>query len=1070
MTATTWIRRVVATMLLTTAVTMVPARAIAGPIDPLPSRAPNVASMGRPLHFEPNRGQTNDRVKFLARGTGYGVFLTPGEVVLALSTRHGKTDPPAVLRLTLPGSEPSPEITGRDPLPGRVHYLKGRDPSEWRTDIPTYGRVAYRGVYPGVDLVFYGHQGRLEFDFVLAPGVDPNVLRLAVDGADRVTLDGEGHLLLKTAGGEIRLQKPQVYQEMGAERREISGEFVVEGRQIAFRIGVHDPLRPLVIDPVLVYSTYFGGGFGEGAESIVVDRSGSAYIVGSTGSSDLPTTGGIQPAPGSALPDAFVSKLSPDGSALVYSTYLGGNNLDTGTGIAVDADGNAYVTGWTQSADFPVVNPAQPRLYGDGVIPSCRPRCVLFNAFVAKINASGSALVYSTFLGGHENTLAAAIAVDAAGNAYVTGTGGTDLGATVHFHPTTTGGAFVAKYSPTGARMYLSDFGLGSPALGVAVDAAGSAYLVGHTAQSDFPVTAGAFQTTLAGDADAFVAKLNAAGSALVYSSYLGGSGRDMGSAIAVDRASQAYVLGDTNSVDFPVLNAAQPSHGGGGGDVFITKLNATGSALVYSTYLGGTGTDSSVGGDGGDGSGGIAVDSAGRASVTGYTSSPDFPLVKPFQNTLATTNCGTSGLDCFDVFVATLDASGSTLLYSSYFGGNRFDRGNGIAVDAIGDLYVGGETQSADFPTAHALQPNFAGLSDAFVLRLSERLAGCSDGNTVIGLTSAMPATVAPGQTETIQTQICSSAPGSDVVVDLEIYNAGGARVAQRIFSGQQFTPEEFKSYVWPYAVPASLPAGLYTVKVGVFAGDWSSLYSWDNQAATFTVGSSAGCTGGFTTGPTSAAPSPVTPGQTETIQTSICSGSAVSHVLVDLEIYNSSGAKVAQRVFADQSFAAGETKPYEWLYAVPPSLPAGFYTVKFGIFSADWTTLYAWDNQAATFTVGSSVGCTGGFTTGPTSAMPNPVARGHTETIQTQVCSGSGATNVLIDLEIYDSSGTKVAQTIFAGQNFIPGESKSYTWPYAVPASLPAGLYTVKVGVFSSTWSILYTWNNQAATFTVQ
>jgi glucose/arabinose dehydrogenase len=332
----------------------------------------------------------------------------------------------------------------------------------------------------------------------------------------------------------------------------------------------------------------------------------------------------------------------------------------------------------------------------------------------------------------------------------------------------------------------------------------------------------------------------------------------------------------------------------------------------------------------------------------------------------------------------------------------------------------------------------------------------------------SATPDPVAPGGTETITAQVCAGGAATNVLIDLEIYGPNGAQVAQRIFAGETFAARQTKAYRWDYAVPATLAAGTYTVKVGVFSGDWGTLHRWENQADTFTVGGSppAGCAGGVSILPTVAAPDPVAPGRTETITAQVCAGSAATNLLIDLEIYGPTGAQVAQRTFAQEPFTAGQTKAYRWDYAVPATLAPGTYTVKVGVFSGDWRTLHRWENQADTFTVGGSppAGCAGGVSILPTVAAPDPVAPGRTETITAQVCAGSAATN-LIDLEISGPAGAQVAQRIFAGETFAAGQTKAYRWDYAVPATLAPGTYTAKVGVFSGDWGTLHRWDNQAA-----
>ena len=494
---------------------------------------------------------------------------------------------------------------------------------------------------------------------------------------------------------EVRLHKPVVYQtavNQGAEgsaRHFVDGHYVLKGdNRVSFEVASYDPGKTLVIDPVLVYSTYLGGDAGSG---IAVDPSGNAYVTGSTSSSNFPTANPFQAVYG-GFTDAYVAKLNPDGSALVYSTYLGGRDSDYGYGIAVDSAGNAYVTGYTESTDFPTAHALQDFRAGE------------LDAFVAKLTPDGSALVYSTYLGGYggmfEQSYGYGIAVDASGNAYVTGQTGSPSFPTASPLQAVFGGyldAFVAKLNPTGSALVYSTYLGGSDydnGYGIAVDSAGNAYVTGGTVSTDFP-TANPLQAVLGGGQDVFVAKLNPTGSALVYSTYLGGSDFDRGFGIAADSSGNAYVTGQTNSVDFPTANALQPVYGGGpafdpiemGGDVFVAKLNPTGSALAYSTYLGGSNGDEGYG---------IAVDSAGNAYVTGVTLSTDFPTASPLQAVLWGPN---------DSFVAKLNPTGSALAYSTYLGGSGSESGSGIAVDSTGNAYVTGGTASTNFPTANPLQ-----------------------------------------------------------------------------------------------------------------------------------------------------------------------------------------------------------------------------------------------------------------------------------------------------------------------------------------------------------------------------
>ena len=684
-----------------------------------------------PLSFEENRGQANESVDFVARGPGYALALSPTEAIFALQKpddgdRNGAASQvrkisnslsqpdqvsgihptkSTVLRMNLVGANPAAKAAGQNELEGRVNYFIGNDPAKWRKRISTFGRVRYTEVYPGIDLVYYGNQRRLEYDFVVGPGRDARAIALEFLGADEVEVDAAtGDLLIRVAKETVRQHKPVVYQEINGTRREVEGRYAVRsGGRVGFEIGQYDASAALIIDPVLQYSTFLGGngkGGNEVATTIAVDSSGNAYVAGYTDSTDFPIANAIQATQAGNI-DVFVTKLNAAGSALVYSTYLGGSAFDGCSGIAVDSAGNVYLAGATASSNFPTVNPVQATWAGNA-----SP-----DAFVAKLNAAGSALVYSTYLGGSNFDGASDIAVDSAGNAYVTGgTGSTNFPTANALQSSFAGIAdgFITKFNAAGSALvystYLGGSGEDHPN-SIAVDSTGSVYVAGYTYSTNFP-TANAIQAIRGGDRDGFVTKVNAAGTALVYSTYLGGIDMDFANSIAVDSAGNAYVTGTTSSANFPTANAIQ-SIFGGELDAFVTKLNAAGSALVYSTYLGGNRYEIGSG---------IALDSARNAYVTGSTISTNFPTANAFQSAI-----GQVELD--DVFVTKLNAAGSALVYSSYLGGTDYDNGYGIAVDSAGNAYVTGSTSSRCFPTTTgAFDTTWSlGFPDGFVTKVSE-------------------------------------------------------------------------------------------------------------------------------------------------------------------------------------------------------------------------------------------------------------------------------------------------------------------------------------------------------------
>ncbi len=760
-----------------------------------------------PLAFEPNRGQTDPRVKFLARGAGYTLFLTEDEVVIVLRSqesesrqwsvvssqwqkdRNSKFDTgnskleirnsarplrgptldtlhptpdsrsSSILRLIFIGANRAARVTGVDELPGKANYLLGSDPRKWQTGVPTYSKVKYEGLYPGIDLVFYSNQRQLEYDLVVSPGADPRAIALELETGNWKSEKGNskfetqksqpeiasnGDLLIETGGGKVQFHKPAIYQPVRLRDGFHNSEFTMQNSQFLdgryvltadnrmhFEIPGYDKSRPLVIDPVLSYSTYLGGTGSDYAYALAVDAAGSAYVTGSTNSPDFPLGRAATVAPGGGTCgfgldtypcfDIFVAKLNPAGTALVYTTYLGGSGDDVGTGIALDAAGDAYITGYTNSINLFTSGAAQPAFGGGtcGVSPTTYP---CYDAFVAKLDAQGASLLYLTYLGGTGDDFGQGIAVDSAGNALVAG-----FTASPNF-PVTAGAlqrsfaggasdAFVTRVNPAGTAFSYSTYLGGSSddyAARVRVDAAGAAFVTGYTNSLNFP-TRGAFQVTPGGGAcgpssasttcfDAFVTKLNAEGSALLYSTYLGGRGGDYGYGLAIDDTGSAYITGLTTSTDFPVSAGAFETTGGGTSvDAFVTKLDPTGSRALYSTYLGGLGTEAGLD---------IAVDTSGNAYITGYAYGGGLPVADPVQ----AANAG-----FYDAFVAELNAAGTALSFSSYFGGSGNEKAQAVAVDSAGNIYLAGTTFSPDLPvTSGATQPVYGGGGfDAFVAKL---------------------------------------------------------------------------------------------------------------------------------------------------------------------------------------------------------------------------------------------------------------------------------------------------------------------------------------------------------------
>jgi hypothetical protein len=651
-----------------------------------------------PLAFVRNAGQSDARVRYAAQASGASFAFTPREARFAFAKgRKG-----LALELRFLGASGRADPQGARQLPGKVNYLRGKDPAKWRTGLPTYKEVVYRELWPGIDLAFRGGAGTLKYELRLDPGADPGDIRLAYRGAERLSLGRTGGLSIETALGVLRDERPRSYQEIGGRRVPIASRFALErSGAYGFAVGDYDRRHRLVIDPGIVYSTYLGGSGLDEGQAIAVDGAGSAYVTGETSSADFPTTpGAFDTSYNGGDFDVFVTKLNQTGSTLLYSTYLGGNGFDLGTGIALGGAGTAHVTGVTFSADFPTTPGAFDTSYNGGG-----------DAFVTRLDPTGAALLYSTYLGGSSLDQGFGIALDAAGNAHVAGqTRSAAFPTTPGAFDTSSNGAldaFVTKLDPTGAALLYSTY-LGGSGVdvgrGIALDGAGSAHVTGQTDSADFPTTPGAFDTSFNGANDAFVTKLDQTGSTLLYSTYLGGSDFDEGFGIALDGPGDAHVTGFTGSTDFPTTPGAFDTTLSGVRNAFVTKLNQTGSTLLYSTYLGGNGVDAGFG---------IALDGAGSAHVTGQATSTNFPTTPgAFDTTLDGGG---------DAFVTRLNQTGSALLYSTYLGGSDFDVGHEIALDAAGSAYVTGFTNSTDFPTTPgAFDTSYNGDGDAFVTKLA--------------------------------------------------------------------------------------------------------------------------------------------------------------------------------------------------------------------------------------------------------------------------------------------------------------------------------------------------------------
>ena len=784
-----------------------------------------------PLRFESASGGS-----LLARDGPYRLVLEPGQTTVTIAGVSVTT--------RLAGATAS-RVEGIDPLQAKASYLTGSDPARWRSAAPLYSRAIYREVYPHIDLLFHGSGQALEYDFIVRPGGDPRSIALDIAGANDIRLEADGTLAIATEAGEIRWRKPEIYQERAGRREPVSGRFVVRGHRVTFAVGAYDLHRTVVVDPTLKYASYLGGSADDASRGIAVDSAGNIYVTGFTFSRDLPGTGGfLQPSyhGGGAMSylggDAFVAKYSKNG-VLAYVTYIGGSDDDAGMAIAVDASGSAYVTGYTNSTDFPIVKGCyQTSFQGKG---SNR-----FNpaaggdAFVAKLDPTGTRLVYSTYLGGKDDDKGTAIAVDTSGNAYVGGVtqsanfpvqnayqtvfqglGGVPelcggCGPVANF-----GDAFLTALNPSGTGLLFSTYFGGSledTLTAIALDTAGNVYAGGSTLSTNFPVR-GAFQDKFGGVApfsvqpviptgDGWVAKFDKTGK-LLYSTYLGGSRDDAVMGLAVDSTGAVYAAGFTSSPDFPGVpaSAAQSKfHGPNSlagskgfiwGDAFVAKLTPAGNGLVYATYLGGGDDDAAMA---------LAIDAAGNAYVAGFTDSADFPVSSDAtQKTFAGKD--TSFADpTGDAFLAKIGPDGSAILFSTYYGGSLDDAAGGIALDTQGNVYIAGASASANLQVPGAAQRTFGGwaaqneaMGDAFIAGFSGLFPAIPVATiTAVVNAASLDSRLSPGAAAIVKGNDLASAAPSALV---------GGKQAQVVSAGAS---------QWNIVIPLDAAIGPAGVQVG--------------------------------------------------------------------------------------------------------------------------------------------------------------------------------------------------------------------------------------------------------------
>ena len=682
-----------------------------------------------PLYFIANEGQVQDKALFYAKASRYNLWLTKEGLVFD-STRGIKKESTKSLRLSprdinnpkdfnydrdvtrlvFINANKSPEVIPVDDTEHKVNYFIGKDKSKWRTNIQTSTAVLYRELYPNIDLKVYGIEKQIEYDFVVKPDGQVSNISFEYRDVEKTEIDKDGNLVIETKFGELEHAKPVCYQVIGGERVEVEARFKrIENNTYGFKVKEYNRNYELIIDPlVLVYNTYLGGSLKEISTDIALDSEGAVYVTGYTLSLDFPTLNPLQETTGTIFSDIYITKINASGTAILYSTYLGGDNRDSADDMLLDSEGAIYLTGDTKSVDFPVQNPLQ-KTFGGG----------LSDGFIAKINASGTALIFSTFLGGSEWDGSNQIEIDSEGALYVTGyteSPGFPTQNPIQGSYAGVGDGFIAKINASGTAFIYSTF-LGGSAKDscndLAVDSEGAVYVTGVTSSLDFP-THNPIQGSYAGDGfiwlgpqdgDGFVTKINASGTALVYSTYMGGSLKDIGTDIAVDSEGAAYVTGHTASLDFPTYNPISEREWGVDqettNDIILFKINSSGTALVYSTYFGGGGSEWGIA---------TVLDSEGAVYLTGNTNSWGMPYG----------NAGRSEGD--DIYVAKISSSGNEIIFVVYVGGLFDDIGKGLAVDSEGVIYITGQTSSSpkeEFPLVNPLQETYGGNVDAFVAKL---------------------------------------------------------------------------------------------------------------------------------------------------------------------------------------------------------------------------------------------------------------------------------------------------------------------------------------------------------------
>jgi len=825
----------------------------------------NATYAALPLAFEANQGQIDPQVKYMARGSGYKLYLASSEAIFTVHKQGGDSEvrrmmmdriigpskvksmlrrraqqnskgAVAAVHMHMLGANPEARLAAEDPQSAKVNYFIGRDPSKWHSDIPLFGQVSYRNLYPGIDLAFHGSGKQLEFDYLVSPGADAKAIALGFQGAQQMSTNDTGDLVLTTVAGPIEIHRPVAYQEKDGVRQNVEAGYLVRDDEVTFALGTYDHTRQLVIDPTVTYSTYFGGDFADYGLAIAVDASGNEFVAGATDSDTIP---GDSNGTDNASFDVFVTKITSSGT-LVFSTLFGGSVDDFAGGIAVDSLG-IYVAGTTDSPDFPVTTGAAQTLFLGGVANGDN------DAFAVKLSLTGS-LTWGTYIAGSDSDSGLGIAVDSGHNVYVVGeTYSTNLGGSVGgVNPLPSGNllnlglgtgdddGYIVKLNSTGTAYSLVSYLGGSSgdlATGVALDPAGNIYVSGETISTDLPTTAGVVQATCGTDGncnasggnvfdDAYIFAIDANLAAYKYVTYYGGNKVDDALGIAADSSGDAFITGNTSSSDFPTAGTPFQSSLAGTQNAFVVELNPTGTAALYGTYLGGNGTDFGLG---------ITLDGVGNAYVTGQTSSTQtapgaFPLVNPTQPAF--------GGGSTDAFVTVL--SPTTALFSTYLGGggDEDQLSGAIALDSSHNIYVTGDTDSGNgstavFPTKNALDGTFGGgactngnnlsvpCPDAFIAAYSPATAA----DFTIAATT--PAAVAPGSSGTSTVTLTAlngysspvnlgcSVTGTGVSCSASSFSpgsvtptAGGATSTLTITttgaSGAMFRPSKFLYAMW--------------------------------------------------------------------------------------------------------------------------------------------------------------------------------------------------------------------------------------------------------------------------------